>query len=453
MLSILWNLAAFIVALGVLITVHEFGHFWVARRCGVRVERFSIGFGKALWRRTDKLGTEYVIALIPLGGYVKMLDERAEPVVPELRHYAFNNKTVGQRAAIIAAGPIANFLFAIFAYWLVFIIGVPGVRPVVGEITPNSIAAQAQIQPGTELKAVDGIETPDWDAVRLQLVSKIGDEHTTLSVAQFGSNQRQDKTLDLRHWAFEPDKQDPVASLGIRPRGPQIEPVLSEVQANSAASKAGLQAGDRIVKVNGQPLTQWMMFVTLVRDNPDNPDKPLALDIERQGSSLSLTLTPDSKQVNGKAEGFAGVVPKIIPLPDEYKTVRQYGPFSAIVEASDKTWQLMKLTVSMLGKLITGDVKLNNLSGPISIAQGAGMSAEFGVIYYLMFLALISVNLGIINLFPLPVLDGGHLLFLAIEKLKGGPVSERVQDFSYRIGSILLVLLMGLALFNDFSRL
>ncbi|MEB2736076.1 sigma E protease regulator RseP [Citrobacter freundii] len=450
MLSILWNLAAFIVALGVLITVHEFGHFWVARRCGVRVERFSIGFGKALWRRTDKLGTEYVIALIPLGGYVKMLDERAEPVAPELRHYAFNNKTVGQRAAIIAAGPIANFLFAIFAYWLVFIIGVPGVRPVVGEITPNSIAAQAQIRPGTELKAVDGIETPDWDAVRLQLVAKIGDEHTTLSVAQFGSNQRQDKTLDLRQWAFEPDKEDPVSSLGIRPRGPQIEPVLSEVQVNSAASKAGLQAGDRIVKVNSQPLTQWMTFVTLVRDNPD---KPLALDIERQGSSLSLTLTPDSKQVNGKAEGFAGVVPKVIPLPDEYKTVRQYGPFSAILEASDKTWQLMKLTVSMLGKLITGDVKLNNLSGPISIAQGAGMSAEFGVIYYLMFLALISVNLGIINLFPLPVLDGGHLLFLAIEKLKGGPVSERVQDFSYRIGSILLVLLMGLALFNDFSRL
>ena len=450
MLSILWNLAAFIVALGVLITVHEFGHFWVARRCGVRVERFSIGFGKALWRRTDKLGTEYVIALIPLGGYVKMLDERAEPVAPELRHYAFNNKTVGQRAAIIAAGPIANFLFAIFAYWLVFIIGVPGVRPVVGEITPNSIAAQAQIQPGTELKAGDGIETPDWDAVRLQLVAKIGDEHTTLSVAQFGSNQRQDKTLDLRQWAFEPDKEDPVSSLGIRPRGPQIEPVLSEVQVNSAASKAGLQAGDRIVKVNGQPLTQWMTFVTLVRDNPD---KPLALDIERQGSSLSLTLTPDSKQVNGKAEGFAGVVPKVIPLPDEYKTVRQYGPFSAVLEASDKTWQLMKLTVSMLGKLITGDVKLNNLSGPISIAQGAGMSAEFGIIYYLMFLALISVNLGIINLFPLPVLDGGHLLFLAIEKLKGGPVSERVQDFSYRIGSILLVLLMGLALFNDFSRL
>jgi len=450
MLSILWNLAAFIIALGVLITVHEFGHFWVARRCGVRVERFSIGFGKALWRRTDKQGTEFVIALIPLGGYVKMLDERVEPVIPELRHTAFNNKTVGQRAAVIAAGPVANFLFAIVAYWLVFIIGVPGVRPVIGEITPDSIAASAQITPGTELKAIDGIETPDWDAVRLQLVSKIGDAQTTVTVAPFGTDSRQTKTLDLHHWEFEPDREDPVASLGIQPRGPQIEPVLVQVQADSAASKAGLQAGDRIVKVDGQQLTQWMTFVTLVRDNPGTP---LALDIERQGSPLSLTLIPDTKPGSGKDEGFAGVVPKIIPLPDEYKTVRQYGPFSAIVEATDKTWQLMKLTVSMLGKLITGDVKLNNLSGPISIAQGAGMSAEFGLIYYLMFLALISVNLGIINLFPLPVLDGGHLLFLAIEKLKGGPVSERVQDFSYRIGSILLVLLMGLALFNDFSRL
>lgn len=449
MLSILWNLAAFIVALGVLITVHEFGHFWVARRCGVRVERFSIGFGKALWRRCDSYGTEFVIALIPLGGYVKMLDERVEPVRPELRHYAFNNKTVSQRAAIIAAGPVANFIFAIFAYWLVFIIGVPSFRPVVGEITPNSIAAQAQIAPGTELKAIDGIETPDWDAVRLALVGKIGDENAHVVVAPFGTNQTSEKTLDLRQWQFEPDREDPVASLGIRPRGPQIETVLEEVQPNSAAKKAGLQAGDRIVKVNGAPIAQWSEFVSLVRDNPG---QQLAVEVERHGQSLSLTLIPDTKPGNAKAEGFAGVVPKVIPLPDEYKTVRQYGPFVAVAEATGKTWQLMKLTVNMLGKLITGDVKLNNLSGPISIAQGAGMSAEFGLIYYLMFLALISVNLGIINLFPLPVLDGGHLLFLAIEKLKGGPVSERVQDFSYRIGSILLVLLMGLALFNDFSR-
>ena len=449
MLSILWSFAAFIVALGVLITVHEFGHFWVARRCGVKVERFSIGFGKALWRRSDRQGTEYVIALIPLGGYVKMLDERVESVPAELRHQAFNNKTVLQRASIIAAGPIANFIFAIFAYWAVFIHGVPGVRPVVGEILNGSIAAEAQITSGMELKAVDGIETPDWDAVRMALIGKIGDSDATLTVSQFGEEATQQKQLNLRDWQFEPDKQDPVVALGIRPRGPQIETTLAEVQANSPASNAGLQAGDRIVKVDGQPLSQWQAFAAQVRDNPG---KNMALDIERNGEPVALTLTPEAKP-GKEAEGFAGVIPRVIPLPDEYKTVRQYGPFAAIGEASVKTWQLMKLTVSMLGKLIIGDVKLNNLSGPISIAQGAGLSAEYGVIYYLMFLALISVNLGIINLFPLPVLDGGHLLFLAIEKIKGGPVSERVQDFSYRIGSILLVLLMGLALFNDFSRL
>ena len=451
MMNILWSLAAFIVALGVLITVHEFGHFWVARRCGVRVERFSVGFGRALWRRTDRQGTEYVLAIIPLGGYVKMLDERVEAVAPEFRHQSFNNKKIWQRAAIISAGPIANFIFAVFAYWLIFVIGVPSVRPVVANVTANSIAAQSNISPGMELKSVAGIETPDWDSVRMALVGEIGDDQTTVDVAQFGSSQVVEKTLDLRQWQFDPEKQDPVVSLGMIPRGPQIESVLQEVQPDSAAQKAGLQAGDRIVKVDGQILDSWQSFVIQVRDNPG---KPIALEVERGGDSVALTLTPDTKSAGkGKIQGFAGVVPKVIPLPDEFKTIRQYGPFVAFYEAGDKTWQLMKLTVSMLGKLITGDVKLNNLSGPISIAQGAGMSAEYGLVSYLTFLALISVNLGIINLFPLPVLDGGHLLFLAIEKLKGGPVSERVQDFSYRIGSVLLVLLMGLALFNDFSRL
>ena len=450
-MNILWSLAAFIVALGVLITVHEFGHFWVARRCGVYVQRFSVGFGRTLWRRTDKHGTEYVLAVIPLGGYVKMLDERNETVPDEMRHQSFNSKTVWQRAAIISAGPIANFIFAVFAYWLVFIIGVPAVRPVVGEVTPQSIAAQSNISPGMELKSIDGIETPDWDSVRLSLIGEIGNNQTTLGVSQFGASEVVEKKLDLTQWRFDPEKQDPVVALGIIPRGPQIESVLAEVQTDSAAQKAGLQAGDRIVKVDGQVLANWRTFAMQVRDNPG---KPIALEVERAGSSVDLTLTPDSKSVGkGKEQGFAGVVPKVIPLPDEYKTIRQYGPFVAFYEAGDKTWQLMKLTVNMLGKLITGDVKLNNLSGPISIAQGAGMSAEYGLVYYLMFLALISVNLGIVNLFPLPVLDGGHLVFLAIEKLKGGPVSERVQNFSYRIGAIVLVMVMGLALFNDFSRL
>ncbi|MGK2889656.1 MAG: sigma E protease regulator RseP [Candidatus Malihini olakiniferum] len=450
MMNVLWSLAAFVVVLGVLITVHEFGHFWVARRCGVKVERFSVGFGKALWRWHDRLGTQFVIALIPLGGYVKMLDERVDTVSPEQHHLSFNRKTVWQRAAIISAGPIANFLFAVVAYWLVFIIGVPGVRPVVGEIVPNSIAAVAQMSPGMELKAIDGIETRDWDTARLTLIGKIGDNSVMIDVAPLGSSSVVRKTLDLRDWQFTPEKQDPASSLGMVPRMPQIDAVLTQIQEGSAAHKAGLQVGDRIVKVDGEPLTRWSLFASTVRDKPD---VDITLDVERNGETLSLILTPDSKTTGGRVEGFAGVVPKVIPLPEEYRTVRQYGPFSAIYQAADKTWQLMRLTVSMLGKLITGDVKLNNLSGPISIAQGAGISADYGLIYYLMFLALISVNLGIINLFPLPVLDGGHLLFLLIEKLKGRPVSERVQGFCYRIGTVVLMLLMGLAFFNDFSRL
>lgn len=451
MMNILWNLAAFIIALGVLITVHEFGHFWVARRCGVKVEQFSVGFGKTLFRWRDRQGTNYIIAMIPLGGYVKMLDERVDTVAAELRSQAFNQKSVGQRAAIISAGPIANFLFAVFAYWMVFIIGVPGLKPVVGEIVPNSIAYNAQMSPGMELKSIDGIETPDWDAARLALLGKIGEPDVVIDAAPFGSSSVERKTLDLRAWQFDPEKQqDPAASLGMLPRLPQVETTLAQVQADSAAKNAGLQVGDRIVKVDGQPIAGWASFVDAVREKPG---EEIELGIERSGEMLSLTLTPESKSVGSRIEGFAGVVPTVIPLPEAYRTVRQYGPFSAVYQAVDKTWQLMRLTVNMLGKLLTGDLKLNNLSGPISIAQGAGISADNGLIYYLMFLALISVNLGIINLFPLPVLDGGHLLFLLFEKIKGRPVSERVQDFSYRIGTVLLILLMGLALFNDFSRL
>lgn len=447
--SFFWSLAAFIVALAILITVHEFGHFWVARRCGVWVERFSIGFGPALWRRKDKQGTEFVIALIPLGGYVKMLDGRIESVAADRQHLAYNTKSVGQRSAIIAAGPIANFLFAIFAYWLVFMQGVPAVKPVIGGIISNSIAEQAHLTAGMELNAVDGIETPDWNAARLALVSKIGNRSMELRVTTPGEQGSTLRHVDLHQWQFDPEKQDPLASLGINPVQPQIDMVLSEVQKASPAEKAGLQPGDRIVKVNGQPMAEWAAVASAIRQSPE---QPMQLVIIRAEQPVELALTP-ALRGGATKEGFAGIVPRVQPLPDAYKTEHQYGPLSAMGEATIKTWQLTKLTVTMLGKLITGDIKLNNLSGPISIAQGAGSSAEYGLIYYLIFLALISINLGIINLVPLPVLDGGHLLFLLVEKIKGSPVSERVQDFSYRIGSMALILLMGLALFNDFSRL
>lgn len=449
-MGFIWSLAAFIIAIGVLITVHEFGHYWVARRCGVYVERFSIGFGKTLWRKVDKQGTEFVLAMIPLGGYVKMLDERVGSVSPERRHQAFNNKTVGQRAAIIGAGPIANFLLAIVVYWVVFMIGVPSVKPVIEDVKPGSIAAIANFEPKMELKSIDGIETPDWNSVRLALVGKIGDHELTAQVLPSGYNEPMTKTVDLTTWQFDPEKQDPILSLGIMPVSAKIDPVIQKVTEGLAGERAGLQKGDRIVSVNGEVLGFWNPVTRIIRNNPG---VPLKLEVQRSQQLVSLTLTPDSQDgQRGEKIGFAGVELSVLPLADEYKMVQQYGPFSAFYQASDKTWQLMKLTVNMMGKLVVGDVKLNNLSGPISIAKGAGVSAESGLVYYLMFIALISVNLGIINLFPLPVLDGGHLLFLLIEKIKGSPVSERVQDFSFRIGAMALILLMGLALFNDFSR-
>ncbi|WP_272672806.1 sigma E protease regulator RseP [Providencia sp. PROV037] len=449
-MGFIWSLVAFIIAIGVLITVHEFGHYWVARRCGVYVERFSIGFGKTLWRKVDKNGTEFVLAIIPLGGYVKMLDERVGSVSPERRHQAFNNKTVGQRAAIIGAGPIANFLLAIVVYWIVFMIGVPSVKPVIEDVKPGSIAAIANFEPKMELKSIDGIETPDWNSVRLALVGKIGDRELTAQVLPSGYNEPITKTVDLTTWQFDPEKQDPILSVGIMPVSARIDPVIQKVTQGLAGERAGLQKGDRIVSVNGEVLGLWDPVTRIIRNNPG---VPLKLEVQRSQQLISLTLTPDSQDgPRGEKIGFAGVELSVLPLADEYKMVQQYGPFSAFYQASDKTWQLMKLTVNVMGKLVVGDVKLNNLSGPISIAKGAGVSAESGLVYYLMFIALISVNLGIINLFPLPVLDGGHLLFLLIEKIKGSPVSERVQDFSFRIGAMALILLMGLALFNDFSR-
>ncbi|MGP1931349.1 MAG: sigma E protease regulator RseP [Arsenophonus sp. ET-YP4-MAG3] len=451
MMNFFWSLAAFIIALSVLIITHEFGHFWVARRCGIHVEYFSIGFGKTLWRKVDRHGTEFIIAMIPLGGYVKMLDERVTFVTSERRYFAFNNKTIIQRAAVVSAGPVANFLLAIFTYWLVFIIGIPSIRPVIENIQPNSIAEKANILPGMELKSIDGIETPDLNSVRLALISKIGNKQLNVKVLSVGNSTPIKKIIDLKEWHFDPENQDPILSLGIMPVRIKEDNIIHNIQPKSAAALSGLQKGDKIIKVNEQIIDVWHPFIYFIRKNPEIP---LLLTIERESKQQKLILIPEVKIIDKRKKiGFAGIELSVIPLSDEYKIIQQYNPLYALYKAIYKTWQLIKLTVSMIGKLITGDIKLNNLSGPVSIAKLAGISAESGLVYYLIFIALISINLGIINLFPLPILDGGHLLFFLIEKIKGKPVSDRIQDFSYRIGTIALILLIGLALFNDFSHL
>ncbi|MFQ2108952.1 sigma E protease regulator RseP [Aeromonas rivipollensis] len=448
--ALLWNIGAFIVALGLLVAVHEFGHFWVARRCGVKVERFSIGFGKAIWRRIGKDGTEYVLALIPLGGYVKMLDGRVDELKPGEEAQAFNHKSVWARMAIVAAGPMANFVFALFAFWLMFMIGVPSVKPVVGEVRPVSIVAQAGIEPGMEIVGVGDEATGDWESVTYALISHLGDKSVQLKLKAPGASYAVDKTLMLDSWTFDPDKESPIGSLGIVPLGGKVLPVVQAIVPSSASEKAGLQVGDRIKGVGDQAITEWTEFVERVQQSPE---QPLQVTVEREGSDLTLTLTPDVKKVRGQLVGFVGLSPQLVPLPDEYRVLLQYGPLQALWHGVQKTWSLITLTFDMIGKLIGGIVSLDNLSGPISIAKGAGSSADYGLVYFLGFLALISVNLGIINLFPLPVLDGGHLVYFLIEAVTGKPVPEKIQEIGFRIGAAILMLLMGIALFNDFARL
>lgn len=449
-MSFLWSLGAFLIAIAVLVSVHEYGHFWAARRCGIRVQRFSIGFGKVLWRWKDKKHTEFALSVIPLGGYVKMLDGRNEEVPPELKGQAFDHKPLIQRAFVIAAGPIANFLFAIVAYWIVYVVGIPSVKPVIAEITPNSIAASAGIPANSQILAIDGENTPDWETINMLLASKLGESQATIRYTEFGTNNAQQRTLKLDTWHFDPDKETAFETLGMQPVRPIVTMKLSKIVDNSPAARAGLQPGDVILaEDNGKPLENkslpWMEFVQLVQQG-----KPFQIWIARDQEHFLVTLTPEK---NAENKWFIGVAPTAINLGEEYRTEIKYDILDALQKGVEKTAQLSWLTVKVIGKLFTGDLSLKNLSGPISIAKGAGATSNLGWVYFLSFMALISVNLGIMNLFPLPVLDGGHLIFLAAEGVKGSPVSESVQNMAYRIGALLLFALMFFALFNDFLRL
>lgn len=452
MTGILWNFASFVIALGILVAVHEFGHFWVARRCGVRVEKFSIGFGKSIWSRIGKDGTEYSVSIIPLGGYVKMLDGRVDDVPASEQQFAFDKKPLLQRSAIVAAGPAFNFAFAIFAYWLVFLIGVPAVKPVVGQVTPQSIAAEAGLQPGMELIEVSGVKTRDWESVNMGLIAHIGDQRMTLTVTtpeRVGSSEI--KTLDLTEWQFDPERESALTSLGFRPYTPEIQSVLTNVADDGAAARAGMQVGDEIIAIGGFESPSWEQVVEVIQSSAGIP---IEVSVAREGTTVNVTLVPDSRSERGLGDvGFAGIAPQISEWPQDYRFDLQYGVFESVGKAVEKTGQVIGLTVTMLKKLIVGDVGLNNLSGPISIAQGAGATADYGLVYFLGFLALISINLGIINLVPLPMLDGGHLLFFAVEAVTRRPVPEKIQEMGYRVGGMIIFALMAVAIFNDFARL
>lgn len=450
-MSALYMVVGLIVALGVLVTFHEFGHFWVARRCGVKVLRFSVGFGTPLVRWHDRQGTEFVVAAIPLGGYVKMLDEREGDVPVELLDRAFNRKTVFQRIAIVAAGPIANFLLAILFFWVLAMLGSQQIKPVIGSVVANSPAAVAGLASGQEVVAVDGEAVDGWSGVNLQLVRRLGETgELSVSVLEQGSSVPAVHQVRISSWLKNEDNPDPIGGLGIQPWRPAVAPVIAELDEKGPAKAAGLQIGDRLVSLDGQSVTDWQEVVSRVRAMPEGK---VTLGVERAGQREELALTLAAKGEGKARTGYLGAGVAGGQWPPEMLREVSYGPVAAVGQALSRTWSMSLLTLDSLKKMVLGQLSVKNLSGPITIAKVAGASAQSGVGDFLHFLAYLSISLGVLNLLPIPVLDGGHLLFYMVEWVRGRPLSERVQAWGMQIGISLVVGVMLLALVNDLSRL
>jgi regulator of sigma E protease len=448
-MAFIWNLLSFILVIGIIVVVHEYGHFWVARRCGVKVLRFSIGFGKPLFKWYDKLGTEYVVAAIPLGGYVKMLDERVESVAEQDKPHAFNNKSVYQRIAIVAAGPLANFIFAIVVSAIMFMVGVRTILPVIGDVVPDSLADNARLQAGQQIIAINDQNVFGWRESLLTLMENIGDQDIKIDVKDPNLGFQQ-SNLDLSNWRLQ-DNVNPIVDIGIIPFRPTETLQLANVQANSPALYAGLQINDIIHLVDGEPLNSWQQFVAIVEAAPN---KPLLLTISRGESKLNVEVTPGNKKSSqGLIQGYLGVIPFVEKWPESMIVTQQHNLFNAILLGTDKTYQLIKVSFATVINLITGQVSVANLSGPVGVAIGAGASTSSGAMSLLDFLVFVSVSIGFFNLLPLPILDGGHLMYYIIELIRKKPVSEKTQELGFRIGALVLVLLTCLALFNDFTRL
>lgn len=449
---IITYIIAFLVAVMILVSLHEFGHFIVAKVLGIKVLRFSIGFGKTLWRRQGKDGTEYVIAMLPLGGYVKMLDESEGNVVPEEAHRAFNRQGVLKRAAVIIAGPLMNLLFAIVAFWLIFSIGVNQAKPIIGKVIPNSIAGYANLQTGDEIIQIDKQQVSNWQDAVIAVVSRIGDAGTMEVVVHKPNNSKpQSYSLLLSQWQLNSLKPDPLESLGIKPYTPPMPPIIGKVKSNSPAANSGLQLGDKIISYNNTPVNDWIDLLEFIHAHPN---QQIQLEIQRQGKLQPLTLQIGSTiSFPFKRIGYLGVAPEKVTWPPGMQQPVKYSLLGAWVPAYQETWQLLRFNFIMVGKLITGKISLQSLGGPIMIMQSANAAFLQGLVIYITFLGFLSVMLAFVNLLPIPTLDGGHFIYLLIEGITGKPVSLAVQYLTMRIGLIILVLLIFNATVNDIMRL
>lgn len=451
-MDFLFTVFHFIVAIGLLVSIHEFGHFWVARKSGVKVLRFSIGFGKVVWSyQKNKQSTEYVLSAIPLGGYVKMVDEREAEVSEQDLPFSFNQQSLMARSAIVAAGPVFNLLLAVILLWAVFIIGETGMRPIVGKIEAGTLAEKAGFFEGDEIIQVNGENTPTWsEAMNLLFSSAMQGERLISVLVKDNDEIEIKRVLEVSEQQAEsPDTL--YKALGLKPWSPVLKPIIGRVIENSPAETAGLQAGDLILSADEEEMLDWMQWVKYVKSRPQ---QSIQLNVEREGVHLSMQIVPETIETEGKSFGRIGAgveIPK--ELINSLQVTYSLSPIDALKAAFEKTWFYSATTVEMMAKMLTGKASTNNLSGPISIAQYAGQTAEMGIVPFFKFLAVVSISLGILNLLPIPVLDGGHLMFFLIEAIKGSPVSETIQMYFQQLGMLMLLSLMIFAVFLDITRL